>query len=60
MQLLCLLLAFFMLFPILYACSVSLMEQKAVLASPPHFLPPEVTFENYVTAFQGPRGQATW
>lgn len=51
MQLLCLLLAFFMLFPILYACSVSLMEQKAVLASPPHFLPPEVTFENYVTAF---------
>ena len=38
MQVLCLGLAFFMLFPILYAVSVSLMEQKAVLASPPHFL----------------------
>ena len=24
---------------------------ETVLASPPHFLPPEVTFENYVTAF---------
>ena len=51
MQVLCLGLAFFMLFPILYAVSVSLMEQKAVLASPPHFLPPKVTFDNYVTAF---------
>lgn len=30
MQVLCLGLAFFMLFPILYAVSVSLMEQKAV------------------------------
>ena len=27
------------------------MEQKAVLASPPHFLPPKITFDNYVTAF---------
>lgn len=51
MQVLCLGLAFFMLFPILYAVSVSLMEQKAVLASPPHFLPPKVAFDNYVTAF---------
>lgn len=51
MQVLCLGLAFFMLFPILYAVSVSLMEQKAVLASPPHFLPPKVTFDNYVTAY---------
>ena len=50
LQAVCLFLAFLMLFPILYAVSVSFMEQKAVLSSPPHFLPPKVTFENYVTA----------
>lgn len=51
MQVVCLGLAFLMLFPILYAASVSLMEQKDVLSSPPHFLPPKATLENYVTAF---------
>lgn len=50
-QLICLFLAVIMLFPVLYAGSVSLMEQKAVLSSPPNILPPVVTFENYVTAF---------
>lgn len=50
-QILCLFLAFSMIFPIFYAVSVSFMEQKAVLASPPNLLPPKVTFENYVTAF---------
>ncbi|HIX15004.1 MAG TPA: carbohydrate ABC transporter permease [Candidatus Hungatella pullicola] len=50
-QILCLFLAFIMIFPIFYAVSVSFMEQKAVLASPPNLLPPKVTFENYVTAF---------
>lgn len=50
-QLVCLALAIVLLFPILYACSVSLMEQKAVLSSPPNLLPPKVTFENYRIAF---------
>lgn len=50
-QILCLFLAFIMIFPIFYAVSVSFMEQKAVLASPPNLLPPKVTFENYVAAF---------
>lgn len=51
MQALCLVIALFMLFPVLYACSVSFMEQKAVLASPPNIIPPKITLENYVTAF---------
>jgi len=50
-QLFSTLLALVILFPILYAFSVSLMEQKAVLAKPPNLLPPKVTFENYVIAF---------
>ena len=51
LQAVCLFLAFLMMFPILYAMSVSFMEQRDVLSSPPHFLPPSVTLENYVTAF---------
>ncbi len=50
-QLFCIGLALVILFPILYALSVSLMEQRAVLAKPPNLLPPEVTFENYRIAF---------
>lgn len=50
-QLLCIFLALLILFPIFYAFSVSLMEQKDVLSNPPNLLPPSITFENYVTAF---------
>lgn len=50
-QLFCIGLALVILFPILYALSVSLMEQRAVLAKPPNLLPPKVTFENYRIAF---------
>ena len=50
-QLLCIFLALLILFPIFYAFSVSLMEQKDVLSTPPNLLPPTITFENYVTAF---------
>lgn len=50
-QLLCIFIALIILFPIFYAFSVSLMEQKDVLANPPNLLPPTVTFKNYVTAF---------
>ena len=50
-QLFCIGLSLVILFPILYALSVSLMEQRAVLAKPPNLLPPKVTFENYRIAF---------
>ncbi|KEZ90647.1 carbohydrate ABC transporter permease [Lacrimispora celerecrescens] len=50
-QLFCIGLALVILFPILYALSVSLMDQRAVLAKPPNLLPPKVTFENYRIAF---------
>ncbi len=50
-QLFCIGLALVILFPILYALSVSLMEQRAVLSKPPNLLPPKVTFENYRIAF---------
>ena len=50
-QAVCILCALLILFPILYACSVSFMEQKDVLSSPPNLLPPKVTLENYRTAF---------
>lgn len=50
-QLLCIFLALLILFPIFYAFSVSLMEQKDVLSNPPNLLPPSITFENYITAF---------
>ena len=50
-QAVCILCALLILFPILYACSVSFMEQKDVLSSPPNLLPPKATLENYRTAF---------
>lgn len=40
-----------LLFPILYALSVSFMEHRHVLANPPHLIPPTVTLENYKLAF---------
>lgn len=50
MQTLCILLALFLLFPILYAVSVSFMEQKDVLSRPPHFFPTVPTLKNYIQA----------
>ena len=50
-QAVCIFFALLILFPILYAASVSFMEQKDVLSSPPNLLPPKVTLENYKTAF---------
>ena len=39
-QAVCIFCALLILFPILYAASVSFMEQKDVLSSPPNLLPP--------------------
>ena len=51
LQAICLALGVIMLFPVLYAVSVSFMEQKAVLHNPPNLLPPKITFDNYAAAF---------
>lgn len=51
-QIFCTFLALIIIFPILYAFSVSLMEPQDVLSKTPNFLPPTVTFYNYVTAFE--------
>lgn len=50
-QLVCVLFALMILFPILYALSVSFMEQKDVLSRPPNLLPPSPTIKNYLQAF---------
>ncbi|KXB40223.1 carbohydrate ABC transporter permease [Amygdalobacter nucleatus] len=50
-QVLCLLVAFIVIFPILYAIAVSFMNAEDILARPPHFLPPSITLENYKVAF---------
>lgn len=50
-QLVCIIVALIILFPILYAISVSFMEQKDILSNPPNLLPNKITFENYITAF---------
>lgn len=50
-QLACLLIAFVVLFPILYAISVSFMQAEDILSRPPHFLPPSFTLDNYKAAF---------
>lgn len=49
-QFICIAVALIILFPILYAISVSFMEPKDILSNPPNLLPPSVTLENYVTA----------
>ncbi len=49
-QIVSIVLAFILLFPILYALSVSFMEMKDILSKTPHFLPTKVTLENYKTA----------
>ena len=51
MQIFCVLLGLMILFPILYALSVSFMEQKDVLARPTNLLPPSPTLDNYIQAF---------
>lgn len=50
-QAICIALALLILFPILYAGSVSFMERGDVLASPPNLLPPHPTLSNYQEAF---------
>lgn len=50
-QLLACLLGLAILFPILYALSVSFMEHRDVLANPPHLFPPTATLDNYIQAF---------
>lgn len=50
LQIICLLLAIGLMFPILYALSVSFMENRDILSRTPNFLPPKVTFDNYKTA----------
>ena len=49
-QFICIVIALIILFPILYAISVSFMEQKDILSNPPNLVPPKVTLENYITA----------
>lgn len=51
LQIICLFLAFLMLFPIIYALCVSFMEQKEVLSVTPHLFPKKVVLDNYATAF---------
>ncbi|VYT90671.1 ABC transporter permease subunit [Clostridium tertium] len=50
-QIICIIVALIILFPILYAISVSFMEAEDILSNPPNLLPNTVTFENYITAF---------
>lgn len=51
MQVFCLFCAFVILAPILYAVSVSFMEQRDILSKNFNILPPTVTLENYRKAF---------
>lgn len=49
-QFICIAIALIILFPILYALSVSFMEAKDILSNPPNLLPKKITLENYITA----------
>lgn len=49
-QFICIVVALMILFPVLYALSVSFMEQKEILSNPPNLLPSKITFENYIIA----------
>lgn len=51
MQAFCIFLSLLILFPILYAFSVSFMEQKDVLSRPTNLIPPSPTLDNYIQAF---------
>ena len=47
LQVICLICAFLLLAPILYAVSVSFMEQRDILSKHYYILPPTVTLDNY-------------
>ncbi|WP_228725173.1 carbohydrate ABC transporter permease [Caproicibacter fermentans] len=47
-QIVCIFLCLIILFPILYALSISLMRPEDVLTLPPNLLPPSVTFGSYI------------
>ena len=49
-QVFCVLLGLIVLFPILYALSVSFMENRDILSRTPRFLPRKITLDNYRTA----------
>lgn len=49
-QLICVLCALMILFPILYAFSVSFMEQKDILTKSHYLIPPSPTLANYIEA----------
>lgn len=44
-------LALLLIAPLLYALSVSFMENNAILSRPPNILPPKITWQNYETVF---------
>lgn len=49
-QAICVVLAVILLLPILYALSVSFMENRDILSRTPRFFPKKITLENYRTA----------
>ncbi len=49
-QIICMVLALVLLFPILYAISVSFMPAKEILTKEYHILPKHLSLENYITA----------
>ena len=49
-QAVCIVIAIGLLFPILYALSVSFMENRDILSRTPRILPSKITWENYRTA----------
>lgn len=49
-QVVCILIAVVLLFPIFYALSVSFMEGRDILSRTPHILPPHATLANYKKA----------
>lgn len=53
MQALCLFVGLLILLPILYACSVSFMEEKDILTRPTNLIPPSPTLDNYISVFTG-------
>lgn len=50
-QIVIVLIALIILFPIIYALSVSFMNDREILSRTPHFFPTKVTMDNYVTAW---------
>ncbi|MCE5343594.1 MAG: carbohydrate ABC transporter permease [Eubacteriales bacterium] len=48
----CIVLGFIMIFPVLYALSISLMPESFIASYPPKFLPLRPTLDNYEKVFQ--------